>query len=830
MRAPAALLSLPLLIGAAASIVFVDRFDPGFPFTCAAASLMLLMAAAGWAVQDHAAGCVTAVVAGCLSSGLALGATAARAAYAPPLLGWFDSTAPPGPIVIEGVLQEDAMQTRYGVSIAVRVTHVETAGPGTTPLRFEQQGGVRLSVSGAYAALHAGRWRKGRTVRAPALLRHPAIYLNPGGSDERRALARRGIVLVGSVKSAALVEIVRRGSVVDEAAGAVRAWIRGRLARHAPESRGVAAAVLIGDRSGLSADDERRLQEAGTYHVIAISGGNIAVLAVLGMFACRTLLIGQRAAAVATAAALTFYGVLAGGAASVTRAVIVAVLILAARVMDHRGASPNALAVAALLAVAAAPVTVLDPGFILSFGATLGILLGVPHLVRATGAANGRRLRGIRRAGLACATLFAATLCAEVTLAPIGATLFGRVPFAGLGLNFLAIPAMTLVQLGSLASLGASTLSELLASACGTAVRLASQGLLGSARLVELAPWLTVEVPPPASWLTTLYYAALAGLLVPPIRRRAATVLAAAAGVMLLGPPPASRDAVPPAGMPLRIVILDVGQGDSTAILLPDGRALLVDTGGLAPLNAGDTIESAPAFDVGERVVVPALRALGVRQLEALIVSHADPDHVGGAAGILRRLPARAVWEGVPVPPHPAMRSLADVAVKRGMSWRTVQSGDRERFGAVELRVLHPPPPEWERQRVRNEDSVVLEISIGNVSVVLPGDIGREGEAAILARLEPGRVVVLKAPHHGSATSSTKELLDAWRPAAVVFSCGRDNRFGHPHPAVVERYRAAGTRIFSTAEDGAVFVETDGAKVRVNGWRRGLEGSKSTTF
>jgi competence protein ComEC len=134
------------------------------------------------------------------------------------------------------------------------------------------------------------------------------------------------------------------------------------------------------------------------------------------------------------------------------------------------------------------------------------------------------------------------------------------------------------------------------------------------------------------------------------------------------------------------------------------------------------------------------------------------------------------------------------------------------------VRVLHPPLPDWERQRVRNEDSVVLELRIDRVSILLAGDIGKEGERAILSRLEPGRLTVLKAGHHGSATSSTPELLNAMRPAVVIFSAGRDNRFNHPHPTVVERFDALGTAIFRTDRDGAVFVETDGRDVDVRGW------------
>jgi competence protein ComEC len=288
---------------------------------------------------------------------------------------------------------------------------------------------------------------------------------------------------------------------------------------------------------------------------------------------------------------------------------------------------------------------------------------------------------------------------------------------------------------------------------------------------------------------------------------------------MLIGPRAASADAVRPSSFRLRIVVLDVGQGDATVVLLPGGRALLVDAGGLAAFSGSpDTFESTPGFDIGERVVWPALRALGARRLHGLVLTHGDPDHVLGVPGVLRHLPATALWEGVPVPRHQGLRALFRLAEERRASWRTVQAGDVERFGDVEVRVVHPPLPEWERQRVRNDDSVVLEIRLGAVSIVLPGDIGAEGERAIVDRIERGRLVILKAPHHGSATSSTKPLLDTLRPAAVIFSCGRDNRFGHPHPAVVERYRAIGARMFSTADDGAVFVETDGAVAEVSGW------------
>ena len=279
----------------------------------------------------------------------------------------------------------------------------------------------------------------------------------------------------------------------------------------------------------------------------------------------------------------------------------------------------------------------------------------------------------------------------------------------------------------------------------------------------------------------------------------------------------------------LRVVFLDVGQGDSTVVLWPGGRAMLVDAGGLPTAPPADSTDDGPGFDVGARVVGPALRALGVARLETLVVTHGDPDHIGGAPTVVRQFAPRAIWEGVPVPPHAGLRVLTEGAGATGAVWRTVRIGDEERAGGVSVRVLHPPAPDWERQRVRNEDSIVLEVRAGDVSVILPGDIGREGERAILPLLRRTPIVVLKAPHHGSATSSTPELLERLRPDAVVFSAGRANPFGHPHPAVVARYRSIGARLFSTAEDGAVILETDGRSAQIWTWTGRSETLKAWT-
>ena len=649
----------------------------------------------------------------------------------------------------------------------------------------------------------------------PAVLRIPAMYGDPGVPDEVRSLARRGVVLVGSVKSAALVDVVARGSPIDEASSAARAWARRQLAayvgRWSSQSSAIAAAILIGDRSGLSDDDQRRLQEAGTYHVIAISGGNIAILTTILLAAMRVARVPNRIAAAVAMAILVFYGQLTGSSASVARAVTGACVYLSGRVLDHRGPALNALAVAAIAGVALSPLAVFDAGFVLSFGATLGILLGAPRMMAWLAATGARDRRGlIATVALAAGTLLVATVTAELALVPISAVVFSRVTFAGLALNFAAIPLMAVVQAAAMVTLAVAAVAPMVAAAAGYVTHVGASWLIRSAALVDVAPWLARDVAPPSWSLVAAYYTCCAGCLVGGrVGRAAAAGLATCGLILLIGPAAFTASAVrPPAPGKLRVVFLDVGQGDATLVQIPDGRAMLVDAGGIA----------GSGFDIGERVLAPALRAFGVRTLDTLVLTHGDPDHIGGAPSALRRFGPGVLWEGVPVPPHVKLRELETGAVEAGAVLRTVQAGDRERDGPMEIRVLHPPLPGWERQRVRNEDSVALELRMGAVSIVLPGDIGAEGERAIVPSLALGRIAVIKAPHHGSATSSTVPFVEAAQPAAVVFSAGRGNRFGHPAPIVVDCYRAAGAELFRTDEDGAVMMDTDGVTVEVSTW------------
>ena len=639
---------------------------------------------------------------------------------------------------------------------------------------------------GSLAVHGLDEWRAGRRLRVQAAVREPARYLDEGVPDLPLSLARRGTVLVGRSRA--------RRSSTSSSWNWVEEWRRRPPAPPAIDRASVGSwdsttaaivtAILIGDRAGLDDRIERDLQEAGTYHVIAISGGNIAILA----GACSWLAAPARALArraCATILVLLAYAELAGGGSSVARATTMAVVYLGATLIDQRTSPASALAVAASLMLAASPLALVDPAFLLTFGATIAIVVAVPAITAAS------RSGALRPA----VALLAASAAAEVALLPLGPLFFSRVTVAGLLFNFAAVPLMSVVQIGAMAAVAVTAVAPSLAHAAGWVPHEAARALVSSAGLVHVMPWLTWRVPAPPLWVVAIYYSGLVALVSVRVwvrwtipwhrcaRSAVALVTAASAAFILGGPLPSW-----PSHARLRIVVLDVGQGDADDRQFPSGRTLLVDAGGL-----GGTAR----FDIGERVVAPALWQFGVRRLDVLALTHGDADHVGGARRA-RDVPPRELWEGVPSRATRPSRIWPSAPTRLDVAWRTVQAGDLLRDGRVTVRAWHPPVADWERQRVRNDDSLVLEIRYGDVSIVLPGDIGAtvrgrpgEGDAARTGADAEGctprqRDLELDALSCGSPPADRRDQLRPRQPLRTPFARGArplscDGRRHLPH-------------------------------------------------
>jgi competence protein ComEC len=716
--------------------------------------------------------------------------------------------------IVEGTLRSDAAPTQGGVSISLDVDAIETgrADPigsaGTPTLRsigprgwLHVTGGVQATIVGSLAGERLGEWRAGRRLRAPLQLHRPSRYLNPDVPDFERALARRGTTLVGTVKSGALVELLNRGGRIDEATASVRAYARRAISQavgsYSARSAAIVAAIVIGDRAGLDDEIVRRLQEAGTYHVIAISGGNIAILAGLMLAVFRLAGMLGRTAMLSAMVVLVAYARLVGGGASVDRATLMAVVYFAARVIDQRSPPLNTLALVAACLLVTQPLSLLDPAFGLTFGATLAILVAAPIVVT----------WNVPHRLVPVATLLVASIATEVMLLPVGALLFSRVTFAGLALNFAAIPLMAIVQVAGMAVVPAAAASTHAAAALGYLAHVAAAGLVRSAELARFAPAVIFRVAPPAAWIVVVYYVAIVVGWTRWRHRlwRWTSIGLVVCGALWIVAEPWAILAARGDHL-LHLTLIDVGQGDAVLVRFPRGTAMVVDAGGLS---------GSSSFDIGDRVVAPVLRASGVRRLAALVLTHGDPDHIGGAASVIREFRPREVWEGIPVPPFEPLRVLRAEAQAVRATWVTLRTGDRVTLDGVDVIVRHPDVPDWERQRVRNDDSVVLELRWREVSVLLTGDIGKAVEHTLASTIPPAPIRVVKIPHHGSLTSSTPEFLRTVAPQIAIVSAGRTNHFGHPVPEVLERYRSMGAEVFRTDQDGAVTLDSNGYSVSV---------------
>ncbi len=651
----------------------------------------------------------------------------------------------------------------------------------STGVRFELSDGwsrnarlpkrIRVSWHGG-PPVHSGeRWRLAITLKRPSGL------LNFHGFDHEAWLLAQRIGATGSVKD---------GQRLAPARNAWRDSVRQRLQALDAQGREAGlAALVLGDGSGLGADDWRILQDTGTVHLLVISGQHIGLLAgliyglVAGLarygFWPRALPWLPWACGLAFAAALG-YGLLAGFGVPVQRACVMAGLVLLWRLrFRHLGVWwPLLLALNGVLVLE--PLASLQPGFWLSFAAVAVLLLTF------SGRLGPWNLWQVwaRPQWLIAIGLFPVLLVLGL---PISLT----APVA----NLFAVPWISLVVL-PLALLGTALL----------AVPVVGEGLLwlaggaldglfrGLALLAEQRPaWIPAQVPI-GYWWVSLAGAVL--LLLPkgvPFRLLGWPML-----LLALYPP---RELVPHGQV--EVVQLDVGQG-LALILRTRHHTLLYDAGP----RSGD-------FDLGARVVLPSLRKLGVGALDMMVISHAHADHAGGAAAVVRALAVKRVvggeTQGLPV----------------FLGTQPCISGEQWEWDGVSFELW-----QWPGATSSNPKSCVLQVQANGERLLLTGDIDRAAERALLDSPLSVPTDWLQAPHHGSRSSSSEAFVQGLAPKSVLISRGRGNAFGHPHPQVMARYQAVGSRVYDSAEQGAIrlqlgaFKPPEVARSQRRFWREAL--------
>ena len=266
---------------------------------------------------------------------------------------------------------------------------------------------------------------------------------------------------------------------------------------------------------------------------------------------------------------------------------------------------------------------------------------------------------------------------------------------------------------------------------------------------------------------------------------------------------------------------LDVGQGDSALVTMPDGTTLLVDGGG-RPTFFGNTEASRR---IGETVVSEYLWWRGLSEIDYVLATHADADHIDGLNDVLKNFYVRGALVARVRSGDSEFAKFSETLRETRTPLEIIQAGDTIRFGAVELSVLWPPPGD---HLSNNNDSIVLRLQFGERSILLTGDIEKAAEGSLVASQQPLSVDVVKVPHHGSKTSSTEAFVLATKPTLAIVSVGRNSMFGHPHKEVVERWQASGATVLTTGTSGTITVATDGKELRLKKFMEPQISTKNT--
>lgn len=562
---------------------------------------------------------------------------------------------------------------------------------------------------------------------------------------------------------------------------------------------GAFQAIVLGDKDDLDSELKMRYQMAGIIHILAISGLHISLL---GMGLYRFLKragLGVWPAGILALAIMLQYGMMTGAGVSTMRAVCMFLLSVGAKIAGRIYDLPTGLAAAAILILVESPAYLLDGGFLLSFGAVIGIGCVWPMI---------EEMLAVKKIKSSVVSSLLSSVVLQLTTLPVVLWYYGEISLIGLFLNLLVIPTVGIVLasgvFGALAGLFSIKLACLIVLP-GRILLKIYELLCTLAGKFVFCTWVGGQ---PQIWQIVAYYVLMGAVLwicsrtiSLNIEKRGGSsricLLFVCAAVFLLGYRPREE---------LRITCLDVGQGDGIVVEADNRWNLLID--------GGSTNKS----QTGQYQILPYLKSRGISHLDGIYVSHTDEDHISGVREILeyRVKGLTSLRIDHLFLPDWGYGELVDLAQKAGVDVMYLKEGDEIRYGDLQIRVLWPL--DGASGTDVNEEAMVLQVQKGDFKGLFTGDIGMETEEKLLEKGYLEDVDLLKVGHHGSRYSTGEEFLEKIKPELAVISCSATNTYGHPSEETIERLTSAGAKVLITKDVGAVSVWKQGKKLFVRGY------------
>lgn len=691
----------------------------------------------------------------------------------------------------------------------------------------------------------------GARLRIPAKLHLARNFRNPGAFDYESYLRENGINALGSAQAADIESLPGfSGHRTSLWRAHVHSSIIAKIHQLWPAQQATLMdAMVLGEESFLRNSTRTEFQRSGTYHLLVVSGMNLSILAFAIFWTLRQLRLDDALAAVTTVVISFAYAFIVGVGPPVWRAALMLAIYLGARLLYRGRNMLNAIGAAAIGVLIADPDAIFGASFQLTFLAVFIIAaIGAPLLGRSTEpykrglrllksssydlhvapavaqfrldlrliAERLSKLIGPRLAwflpafllrfviGLAELLFISAVM--QAGLALLMAYHFHRATTMGMPANLAVIPLTQILMPSAAAAVGLGYISATLAKPAVWISGLAldaitgTVGWLGGAqRIGSSFADLRVAMP---STLTILI--ALAALAVAMAAARAASRRIALASLALLFAVAYWIAFVPShphicAGL-MEMTAIDVGQGDSILLVTPQGRALLIDAGGIPQWMHSD-------FDIGEQVVSSYLWNRGLDHLDAVIITHPHADHLGGMPAVIANFHPRELWISIDHPKGELAPIVAQ-AQRAGMNVSVKKEGDNFYYGGLHFHVLAPGRDRITGSMRPNDDCLVMTAGFGSTTALLEGDAERAVEQRVVQ--QHPEAVVLKVAHHGSASATSSDLLSVLHPQYAVISVGAKNVYGHPRREVLERLEHARVTTFRTDEEGALSFFLDG--------------------
>jgi len=724
-------------------------------------------------------------------------------------------------VTIEGIISRNPEVSPDRTNLIVATTRVIKDGMVTSV-----EGVILLSVMSSKRL-----FKYGDLIRFKTRLKIPHNFNNPGGFNYQKYLRYRGIQVRGFINNPSGIVIIREnhGNALKIRLEKFRSGLRKLIEENSSPPEGkILQALILGEKKEIPKNVRDKFNRAGISHILAISGLHIGIIAFFSIFIIRCIMKSSeyvllrfniiKVSALFAFIPIIVYAFIAGFGISTVRATIMILAFLVAILCGKERELFNTLALAAFVILVISPTSLFNISFQLSFTAVAAILFVTPRISSLIPKLNMDKNHYFKKVLLSIALFIIVSLSATLGTIPLVAFYFNRISTVVLLSNLMVIPIIGFIVL----PLGMATIviAPISTSLAVIFIKISSFFLGVSVSIVDLlamSPHSSFFVTTPNLIEITAYYFLLittvklidvwneGGFTKNMALKIVFTLLIIffiADGIYLHIKNLNSGH--------LKTTFIDVGQGSSTLVEFPVGTKMLVDGGGFY----------SKSFDIGRYVVAPFLWHERIKNIDIVVLTHPQSDHLNGLIYVLDNFNVREVWSNGQKADTRPYKNFIRIIEEKHITHRIVSCGTPEkRIGGVIVKILNPEKPitkdgnSFQRFDVVNNNSLVMKLTFGKASILLPADISESAESRLIKSNVNFKSDVLMAPHHGGFTSSTPSFLKRVRPEIVVFSCGVDNIFRDPHPDVLKRYRNIGSKIFRTDRNGAVTIITDGENI-----------------